>query len=261
MKIRNEVKENYNGWDGKSITDNCCSCVPVKYSDALNNANTVDSGNYQCRKCFKESTLKSNLAADVGVARFGKGYLLRSGGKFDDNNQTQLLGVIDSCQIAQSEGPCSLPVSSSDTDKLLYNSCKMCNPPMEYEERARAAGEALGVGLLNIFGVGGQASMGFKAADAAEEKAGGIVDSNTMVSKLQSQLDTLKEASLKNLTTTSIEVEQCEETSILNLYHNTTMQIKYLEQTIQFEIDELTIIQLAFSICILSILLYIFRAM
>jgi hypothetical protein len=228
------MKENYDtppDPPNTSIIDSCCAC---KYDEGT----TLKNPNYTCSQCSGGAYLLQNMS--------------------DENSN-----ATDSCKIIQTSGVCKLTKTQQDDDtgKLLYNSCKMCHAPMDAAERARAGAETLGVGLLNVFGVGGQASIGFKAADKAEEKAGGIVDSNTMVSKLQSQLSSLKEAALKSETVASINVSRLEYTAILTLLHNCDSQLKYVEQTIQYEIDELTIVQFAFSMCILSILLYIFKAM
>ena len=49
MKINNKTKEDYTTWDGKSITDTCCSCNVVMPKDPKDPSSdsTVDDVSYQ----------------------------------------------------------------------------------------------------------------------------------------------------------------------------------------------------------------------
>lgn len=175
--------------------------------------------------------------------------------KYQDDDHATVVGSDGSCKMIRTD------YTDDSTERLKYNACRMCHTDMQHAERARAFAQTLGVGLLGMFGVGEQAELGFNAANAAEEKAGGIIDSGTMVSRLSSQLSAIRESSMKSLAEKAEEISEGEFEAIVNLHKNIDTQIQYVEETIQFDIDVLSIIQTSFSICLLSIIFYISNQM
>tara|TARA_Y100001980_G_C14497822_1_gene274113 strand:- start:222 stop:917 length:696 start_codon:yes stop_codon:yes gene_type:complete len=230
-----KIVENYKrGWiDNKSIMNSCCSCTD---SDE-----TEGTPKYSCIKCK------------------GNAYLLK--GHKDSKDEP-----IESCQVAEwgGNGKCALDVAGDEDgsmSKTLFNGCKMCHMPLSGQLRNKELGKTLASGLLNIFGVGGLAKRGLDLADEAGEEAGGSINDQAMVGRMQSQLSALKEGALKHLQQKSVDISDDEFKLLVSITNNVDAQINFLHDTIQYEVDMLSIAASAFSMCILSILLYIFKAM